>query len=59
MARIILSAVQEPKVYSFFQHIGAMCVTRGTDVYRLGAKVGMAPMELLRMINGKVVPPSE
>jgi hypothetical protein len=29
-------------------------VTRGTDVFKLGAKLGMDPIELLRMINGKV-----
>jgi hypothetical protein len=46
----------EPKVYEFSKHIGALCVTRGTDVYKLGPKLGMDPMELLRMINGKVVP---
>jgi hypothetical protein len=32
------------------------CVNRGTDVFKLGAKLGMDPIELLRMINGKVVP---
>jgi transcriptional regulator with XRE-family HTH domain len=31
-------------------------VTRGTDVFKLGAKLGMDPMELLRLINGKTVP---
>jgi hypothetical protein len=46
----------EPKVYKFSEHICALCATRGTDVFRLGAKLGIDPMELLRMINGKVVP---
>jgi hypothetical protein len=45
-----------PKVYEFSEHICALCVTRGTDVFRLGAKLGIDPMELLQMINGKVVP---
>lgn len=31
-------------------------MTRGTDVFNPGAKLGMDPIELLRMINGKVVP---
>jgi hypothetical protein len=31
-------------------------VNRGTDVFKLGAKLGMDPLELLRMINGRVVP---
>jgi hypothetical protein len=29
---------------------------RSTDVFKLGAKLGIDPMELLQMINGKVVP---
>jgi hypothetical protein len=46
----------EPKVYAFSQHIGAPCVTRDTNLHKLGAKLGIDPMELLHMINGKVVP---
>jgi hypothetical protein len=34
----------------------ALCATQSTDVFRLGAKVGIDPMELLQMINGKMVP---
>jgi hypothetical protein len=49
----------EPKVYEFSRHICALCATRGTDVFRLGAKLGIDPMELLEMINGKVVPINE
>ena len=37
-------------------YVGGLCVNRGTDVFKLGAKLGMDPIELLRMINGKVVP---
>jgi hypothetical protein len=44
----------EPKVYAFSQHIGALCVTRDTNLHKLGAKLGIDPMELLRMINGTV-----
>jgi hypothetical protein len=46
----------DPKVYEFSKHICALCVTRGTDVFRLGAKLGIDPMELLQMIKGKGVP---
>jgi hypothetical protein len=46
----------EPKVYEFSKHICALCATRGTDVFILGAKLGTDPMELLQMINGKVMP---
>jgi hypothetical protein len=42
-------------VYEFSKHICALCVTRGTDVFRLGTKLGIDPMELLQMINGKRV----
>jgi hypothetical protein len=45
-----------PKPYRFSTYLGNLCVTRGTDVLKLGAKLGMDPIELLRMINGKVVP---
>jgi hypothetical protein len=46
----------EPKVNEFSNHICALCATRGTDVFRLGTKLGIDPMQLLQMINGKVVP---
>jgi hypothetical protein len=39
--------------------IFALCATRGTDVFRLGAKLGIDPMALLEMINSKVVPTNE
>jgi hypothetical protein len=45
-----------PKVYEFSKHICALCATRGTDVFKLGTKLASTPMELLQMINGKVVP---
>jgi hypothetical protein len=40
--------------YRFSTYVGNLCVTRGTDVFKLGAKLGIDPIELLRMINGKV-----
>jgi hypothetical protein len=46
----------EPKVNEFSNHICALCATRGADVFRLGTKLGIDPMQLLQMINGKVVP---
>jgi hypothetical protein len=46
----------EPKVCEFSKHVADLCATRGTDVFTLAAKLGIDPMELLRMINGKVVP---
>jgi hypothetical protein len=38
----------EPKVYEFSKHIGALCVTRDTDVHQLGAKLDVGSTELLR-----------
>jgi transcriptional regulator with XRE-family HTH domain len=46
----------EPKVYEFSKHIGALCVTRDTNVHKLGARLGIDPMELMRMINGRAMP---
>jgi hypothetical protein len=37
----------EPKVYEFSKHIGALCATRGTDVYKLGAKLNIDPGALM------------
>jgi hypothetical protein len=45
-----------PMVCGFSKHLARFCMTRGTDVFRLAAKLRMDPMELLQMINGKVVP---
>lgn len=46
----------EPKVCEFSKHIADLCATRSTDVFKLAAKLGMDPIELLWMINGKVAP---
>jgi hypothetical protein len=46
----------ESKVYEFSKYIGTLCVTRDTNVHKLGEKLGVDPMELLRMINGRAVP---
>jgi hypothetical protein len=45
-----------PLHFQFITFIGALCVTRITDVHKLGTKLDIDPMELLKMINGKVVP---
>ena len=58
MRRALYTAVLAvpPKPYRFSTYVGGLCVNRGTDVFKLGAKLGMDPIELLRMINGRVVP---
>jgi hypothetical protein len=45
-----------PLHFQFSTFIGTLCVTRQTDVHKLGTKLDIDPMELLKMINGKVVP---
>jgi hypothetical protein len=34
--------------YQFSNHIGALCMTRGTDVHQLGGEAGREPMALLK-----------
>ena len=46
----------EPKVHEFSKHIGALCVRANKNVHTLGAKLGIDPMLLLRMINGREAP---
>jgi hypothetical protein len=41
-------------IHRFSIYVGNLCVTRGTDIFKLGAKLGVGPIEVLRMINGKV-----
>jgi len=48
-----LAEMPEPKVYEFSKHI-ALCARPGARTSSgLGAKLGIDPMELLQMINGK------
>ena len=43
----------EPVVYEFSKYIGAFCVRANKNVHQLGAALGLDPMLLLRMINGR------
>jgi hypothetical protein len=52
--RNLYTAAMAVPPYRFSTYVGNLCVTRGTDVFKLGAKLGIDPIELLRMINGKV-----
>jgi hypothetical protein len=45
-----------PKVYEFSRYFGALCVAKGTDVYKLGLKLGIEPSDLLALLNGRTVP---
>ncbi len=46
----------EPKVYEFSKHIGALCVRANKNVHTLGGALSIAPMLLLRTINGREAP---
>jgi hypothetical protein len=48
--------MREPEVYEFSKHIGALCVRADKNVHTLGAALGIDPMLLLRMINGREAP---
>jgi hypothetical protein len=43
------------KDYEFSRLVGALCVRSYTNVVKLGKKLGIDPVELLRMFNGYVV----
>jgi hypothetical protein len=44
------------RVYAFPQYVRELCVKRRTNVHALGAKLRLDPMELLKMIDGRVAP---
>jgi transcriptional regulator with XRE-family HTH domain len=48
--------MSQRKDYEFSRHIGALCVRANTNVVKLGKKLGVDPLELLRMFNGEAVP---
>jgi transcriptional regulator with XRE-family HTH domain len=48
--------MSEYKIYEFSRHIGALCARRHTNIQELGAKLGVHPMLLLSMINGRIMP---
>jgi hypothetical protein len=51
-----ITAMPEPKVYEFSKHIGAICVRANKNLHTLDAALGIDPMLLLRMINGREAP---
>jgi hypothetical protein len=48
-----LLEIPEPKPYEFTNHVAGLCATRGTDVFRLGNKLGIDPMELLQISSSR------
>jgi hypothetical protein len=51
-----ITAMPEPNVYEFSKHIGAICVRANKNLHTLDAALGINPMLLLRMINGREAP---
>jgi hypothetical protein len=47
------NGMPEPKPKAFAVYIGTLCVEKQTDVRKMGGKIGIDPMELLSMVNGK------
>jgi hypothetical protein len=45
-----------PEPYQFSTFIETLCVKHQTNVHKLGATLGIDPVELLRMINGNAMP---
>jgi hypothetical protein len=54
--RFLLPTPMPPKVYAFSKHVGALCARAGKSVYEIGPRLGVTPIELLQMINGRVKP---
>jgi transcriptional regulator with XRE-family HTH domain len=48
--------MRQRKDYEFSRVVGALCIRANTNVVKLGKKLGIDPVELLRMFNGYVVP---
>ncbi len=44
------------RVYKFSKYVAALCVRGDINVIKLGVKLGIDPLDLLRMINGKAKP---
>jgi hypothetical protein len=44
------------KVSEFTWHVGHLCAQREIDVYRLAERLTIDPAELLKMINGRLLP---
>lgn len=43
-------------VSEFTKHVGDLCARREIDIYQLAERLAMDPNELLKIVNGKLMP---
>jgi ribosome-binding protein aMBF1 (putative translation factor) len=46
------------RVSEFTKHVGGLCTRREIDIDRLAQRLAMDPTQLLKMINGRLMPTS-
>ena len=46
------------RVSEFTKHVGGLCTRREIDIDRLAERLVMDPTQLLKMINGRLIPTS-
>jgi hypothetical protein len=53
---LVGATLPDRRIYEFSKYVASLCVRRNTNVIRLGVKLGIDPLNLLRMINSKTKP---
>jgi transcriptional regulator with XRE-family HTH domain len=46
----------EHRVSEFTKHVGDLCARREIDIYQLAERLKMDPAELLKIVNGRLMP---
>jgi hypothetical protein len=52
----VCAEMGQHRVSEFTKHVGELCARREIDIYRLAERLTMDPIELLKMINGRLMP---
>jgi hypothetical protein len=53
---LVGTTLPDRRVYDFSKYVVALCVRGDTNVIKLGVKLGIDQLDLLRMINGRAKP---
>ena len=53
---LVGATLPDRRIYEFSNYVAALCLRRNINVIRLGVKLGIDPLDLLRVINGKTKP---
>jgi hypothetical protein len=53
---LVGTALPDGKAYEFSKYVAALCVRGDTNVIKLGVRLGIDQLDLLRMIKGKAKP---